>query len=233
MALTSDSIERCLELLMGLVRADQTLSADFEASIPDFFRGPVPSRGGALGALLAGRRHLEWFLLEHHVPRLGGGSVGPHLEEAFRAAALERADDAEDPDLAELLGLAFDSLLRSHAGIFEVEEVRPEAGAWLRDVTGFGSFAAASSAPAVSAAELLVVRLYPAGEGARARLLPRSRTPEVVEALQRDLEDLMQAPRCFASQVEFEAMFFGPAAEGPLRARQRPCAPSDDLVGVP
>ena len=46
--------------------------------------------------------------VEHHVPRLGGGSVGPHLEEAFRAAALERAEEAEDPDLADLLGLAFD-----------------------------------------------------------------------------------------------------------------------------
>lgn len=231
MALTSDSIERCLELLMGLVRTDQTLSAEFEASIPDFFRGHVPSRGGALGALLAGRRHLEWFLLEHHVPRLGGGSVGPHLEEAFRAAALDRAEKADDPHLAELLGLAFDSLLRSHAGIFEVEEVRPEVGAWLRDVTGFGSFAAASPALAAGLAggELLVGRLYPAGEGAHVPS-PASaivRLPEVVDALQRDLErirDAQGAKVLRVSQGELEAMFFG-AGGGAVRA---PDGPGDE-----
>lgn len=234
MALTSDSIERCLELLMGLVRADQTLSAEFEASIPDFFRGPVPSRGGALGVLLAGRRHLEWFLLEHHVPRLGGGSVAPHLEDGFRAAALERAEAAEDPELAELLGLAFDALLRSHAGIFEVEEVRPEAGVWLRDVTGFGSFAAASSALAaeLGGGELLVGRLYPAGEGVHAPSPAAAivRLPELVEALQRDLERIREgqgAKVLRVSQGELEAMFFG-AGGGEVRVPDG--AAGEDLV---
>lgn len=242
MALTSDAIERCLELLMGLVRSDETLAADFEASIPDFFRGPVPSRGGALGALLAGRRHLEWFLLEHHVPRLGGGSVGPQLEEAFRASATERAEEAEDPDLGDLLGLAFDSLLRSHAGIFEVEEVRPEAGAWLRDVTGFGSFAAASPALAagLGGGELLVGRLYPAGEGAHVPSPAAAivRLPEVVDALQRDLErirDAQGAKVLRVSQGELEAMFFG-AGGGVVRVPESAgdeglACSSDDPVG--
>ena len=93
--------------------------------------------------------------------------MGPHLEGGFRAVAAERAEAADDPELAEVLGRAFDSLLRSHTGIFEVEEVRPDAGVWLRDVTGFGSFAAASAALAseLGGGELLVGRPYPAGEG--------------------------------------------------------------------
>ena len=242
MALTSDSIERCLELLMGLVRADKTLAAEFEASIPDFFRGPVPSRGGALGALLAGRRHLEWFLLEHHVPRLGGGSVGPHLEVEFRASAAERAEAADAPELAEVLDRAFDSLLRSHTGIFEVEEVRPDAGVWLRDVTGFGSFAAASTALAaeLGGGELLVGRLYPAGEGAHVPSPAAAivKLPVVVQALQRDLERIRdgQAAKVLrVSQGELEAMFFG-AGGGEVRvpdgseSPELP-GPSEDPVG--
>ncbi|MEE2941472.1 MAG: hypothetical protein VX460_13880 [Planctomycetota bacterium] len=236
MALTSDSIERCLELLMGLVRADPTLAAEFEASIPDFFRGPVPSRGGALGALLAGRRHLEWFLLEHHGPRLGGASVGPNLEVEFRAAALERAEAAEDPELEEMLVGAFDALLRSQTGIFEVEEVRPEAGVWLRDVTGFGSFAAASVALAaeLGGGELLVGRLYPAGEGVHVPSPAAAivRLPEVVEALQRDLERIRdgQAAKVLrVSQGELEAMFFG-AGGGEVRV---PDGPEDHALPGP
>lgn len=233
MALTSDAIERCLELLMGLVREDETLSQEFEASIPDFFRGPAPTRGGALGALLAGRRHLEWFLLEHHVPRLGGGSVGPHLEDVFQRAAAERAEEADDSELAETLVKAFEALLRSHTGIFEVEEVRPEAGVWLRDVTGFGSFAAASLALAaeLGGGELLVGRLYPAGEGVHVPSPAAAivRVPEVVHALQRDLERIRdgQAAKVLrVSQGELEAMFFG-AGGGEVRVPEP--AEADEL----
>lgn len=214
MALTIDAVERALELLAGLVRTDEALARDFEASIETFFRGPVPTTGGPLGALLAGRRHLEWFLVEHHVPRLGGGSVAPHLEEALRARAEELAED--DPALVEAVMGAFDALLRSHTGIFEVEEVRAEAGVWLRDVTGFGSFAAASVALAqqLRGHELLVGRLYPAGESMHVPSPSAAvvRVPAVIDALQRDLARIREAQTAKVlriSQGELEAMFFG------------------------
>ncbi len=216
MPLTSEAIERCLELLTSEVRSHAGLSSEFEQSIRTFFRGAAPSGGGPLDVLLAGRRHLEWFLIEHHSAAFPG-LIADHLREAY-AAQLQSISDAEDDasELVDALQGAFEALLKSHTGIFEVEEVREGAGAWLRDVTGFGSFALAGPglAKSLKGGELFVGRLYPAGEGVHVASPAAAivRGPEVVSALQRDLERIRDASTgkvLRVSQGELEAMFFG------------------------
>ena len=96
MSLTPSSIERCLEVLGGLVRAHPELNAEFEGSTEAFFQGGRPGAAEDLReTLLAGRRHLEWFLLEHHSPALRG-SAAEKLGEAFREAAARSTEEEED-----------------------------------------------------------------------------------------------------------------------------------------
>ncbi|MEM6672879.1 MAG: hypothetical protein AAF726_08535, partial [Planctomycetota bacterium] len=166
MVLEPDSIERCLEILAGEVRADPTLTEEFEASIETFFRGAAPAAGADVAeTLLAARRHLEWFLLEHHSPSLRG-SVAERLADRYETRVAEIGANEEDANL-EALEQAFDSLRRSQTGIFEVEEIRRGEGAWLRDLTGFGSFALGDPklSERIAAHDLLVGRLYPTGSG--------------------------------------------------------------------
>ncbi len=216
MALAIGAIERCLETLAAVVRADDVLSGEFESSIEFFFRGEAPAHGdqGIAATLLAARRHLEWFLLEYHSPTLRG-SILDRLAEGY-ASRVAEARTQESPAIADALEAALDSLQRSHAGIFEVEEVRPEAGAWLRDLTGFGSFALGDPAVAeiLTGGELIVGRLYPAGDGVHlaspaAAILAAK---HVTKALQRDLDRIREngsAKIVRVSQGELEAMFFG------------------------
>ncbi len=216
MALAIGALERCLETLGAVVRADDTLSKEFASSIEFFFHGPAPLHGEAgIGAtLLAARRHLEWFLMEYHSPTLRG-SILDRLAEGY-AERVAEARAQESPDIAEAMEQALDSLLRSHAGIFEVEEVRQGAGAWLRDLTGFGSFALgdANVAEVLTGGELIVGRLYPAGDGVHlaspaAAILASS---NVSKALQNDLNLIREGGSSKivrVSQGELEAMFFG------------------------
>lgn len=216
MALAIGAIERCLETLAAVVRSDEALSLEFESSIEFFFRGKAPVHGtlGIGATLLAARRHLEWFLLEYHSPTLRG-SILDRLAEGY-ASRVAEARTQESPEIADAMEAALESLLRSHAGIFEVEEVRPEAGAWLRDLTGFGSFALGDPAVAeiLKGGELIVGRLYPAGNGVHlaspaAAILA---SLHVTKALQRDLDQIREsgsAKIVRVSQGELEAMFFG------------------------
>jgi hypothetical protein len=216
MALAIGAIERCLETLAAVVRADAELSSEFEGSVEFFFRGEAPAHGdqGIGATLLAARRHLEWFLLEYHSPTLRG-SILDRLAEGYAARVAETRTQ-ESPTIADALEAALDALQRSHAGIFEVEEVRPDAGAWLRDLTGFGSFALGDpdAAEILAGGELIVGRLYPAGEGVHlaspaAAVLA---SIHVSKALQRDLDSIREngaAKIVRVSQGELEAMFFG------------------------
>ena len=216
MALAIGAIERCLETLAAVIRADEALSVEFESSIEFFFRGQAPAHGdqGIGATLLAARRHLEWFLLEYHSPTLRG-TIMDRLAEGYTSRVAE-ARTQESPDIADAMEAALDALQRSHAGIFEVEEVRPEAGAWLRDLTGFGSFALGDPAVAeiLKGGELIVGRLYPAGDGVHlaspaAAILA---SQHVTKALQRDLDSIREngsAKIVRVSQGELEVMFFG------------------------
>jgi len=215
MALESTSIERCLEILAREIRSDPTLAREFESSIETFFRGQAPGAGSnAKETLLAARRHLEWFLVEHHSPSLRG-SIAERLEERYsdRLAELRRT---EEDALVDELAVALDALRRSHTGIFDVEEVRGSEGAWLRDLTGFGSHALMGSdfSRRLSEHDLLVGRLYPAGDGLNAAspAVAIVRGANVAGALEADLDRMRQegaAKVMRVSQGELEAMFFG------------------------
>ena len=216
MALSSHSIERCLELLGGIVRARPDLTAEFEASTSTFF--PAAHPGAARDfreTLLAGRRHLEWFLLEHHSPSLRG-SVAEKLSEEFAAAVDSATAQDEDANAARTeLAAALDALLRSHTGIFEVELTEVEEGVWGRDLGGFGTYALLFEGlgARLRAGDLLVGRLYP---GAEAVHVPSPtvavvRGEEVRLALIQDLERIRQTGGVNVlriSQLELEAMFF-------------------------
>ncbi|MEL6713955.1 MAG: hypothetical protein AAFP86_09285, partial [Planctomycetota bacterium] len=220
MALTSEAIERCLMELARLVREDGALSKELGRSAPTFFRGDPPAPdgpGGVPEALLGARRHLEWFLVEHHRPH-AAGTVAEALAEPLRAvtARLRTSDEEGTEEVADILEESHRSLLRSQTGIFEVEETRAGAGVWLRDVAGFGSFALAGEglAERLKPGELVVGRLYPAGEGVHVASPAAAvvRGGGVAEALQRDLEEIRAASAgkvLRVSQGELEAMFFG------------------------
>lgn len=243
MALSSEAIERCLELLTSEVRSHPGLSSEFEGSIRTYFRGAAPAGGGPLDVLLAGRRHLEWFLVEHHSAAYPGLIVD-HVGDAYAARVQSISDSDDDTEeLVEALHGSLEALRKSHTGIFEVEEVRPGAGAWLRDVTGFGSFALASVglSETLAGGELLVGRLYPAGEGVHVASPAAAivRGAQVVSALQRDLErirDAATAKVLRVSQGELEAMFFG-AGGSEVRAGAsdpslaHPATASEDPIG--
>ncbi|QDV07352.1 hypothetical protein Poly30_28760 [Planctomycetes bacterium Poly30] len=216
MVLAIGAIERCLETLGAVVRSDEVLSEEFSSSIGFFFRGPAPLHGeqGIGATLLAARRHLEWFLMEYHSPTLRG-SMLDRLAEGY-ADRVAEARNQEGPEIADAMEQALDALLRSHAGIFEIEEVRKGAGAWMRDLTGFGSFALGDVAVAeiLNGGELVVGRLYPAGEGVHlaspaAAILA---SKDVTKALRRDLDQIRETGAnkiVRVSQGELEAMFFG------------------------
>lgn len=238
MALAIEAIERCLEILGRELRRVDALSQAFEASISEFFRGPAPAGGGVADTLLAGRRHLEWFLVESNAA--GAGTVLDRLGERFEDRLIElRAEEGDE--VAEALEAAFRSVQRSHTGIFEVENVAQGAGAWLRDVTGFGSFALgdAGLAEHLSGGELLVGRLFPAGDGVHLAS-PAAALVDgglVSEAIRRDLERIRNqsaAKVLRVSQGELEVMFFGAggstvSASVPSRSRDVQ-ASSDDPV---
>ena len=232
MALTIEAIERCLEILGAELRRDDALGEAFEASIKEFFRGPAPSGGSVGDTLLAGRRHLEWFLVESNA--VGAATVADRLGESFTGRLADvRAEEGDE--VAEALEGAFSALQRSHTGIFEVEDVRQGAGAWLRDVTGFGSFALgdAGLAEHLSGGELLVGRLFPAGDGVHLAS-PAAALVDgglVSEAIRRDLERIrnQSASKVLrVSQGELEVMFFG--AGGATVSASAP-AQSKDLAG--
>ncbi|MDP6387436.1 MAG: hypothetical protein QGI93_14660, partial [Planctomycetota bacterium] len=77
MTLPTESIELGLERFAALIGEHSQLREELGASGWEFFGGEPP-RHNAAEALLAGRRHLEWFLFERHSPSLFG-SPSEHL----------------------------------------------------------------------------------------------------------------------------------------------------------
>ncbi len=216
MTLAPSTIERCLEVLGGLVRGLPELSAEFEASVESFFQGARPGAAGdPRETLLAGRRHLEWFLLEHHSATLRG-SVAEKLAPAFRETVQAQLADEEDAEpQIEALGAALESLLRSHTGVFEAESTGAEEAVWARDLGGFGTYALLTEGleGRLRHGDLLVGRLYPAGDGGNVAspTIAIVRSPEVGAALTRDLARVREQSAVNVLRIgqrDLEAMFF-------------------------
>lgn len=216
MTLAPSTIERCLEVLGSLVRGLPELNLEFEGSVETFFQGWRPGAAGdPRETLLAGRRHLEWFLLEHHSATLRG-SVAEKLAPAYRetvAASLTDEDDREAQEAA--LGLALEALLRSHTGIFEAEATDTEEAVWARDLSGFGTYALLTTGleGRLRHGDLLVGRLYPAGDGGNVAspTIAIVRSEEIRTALTVDLGRVREESAVNVLRIgqrDLEAMFF-------------------------
>ena len=239
MTLAPSTIERCLEVLGSLVRGLPELNLEFEGSVGTFFQG---SRPGAAGdpreTLLAGRRHLEWFLLEHHSATLRG-SVAEKLAPAYREAVAASLTDEDDREAQEeALGLALEALLRSHTGIFEAEATDTEEAVWARDLGGFGTYALLTTGleGRLRHGDLLVGRLYPAGDGGNVAspTIAIVRSEEIRTALTVDLGRVREESAVNVLRIgqrDLEAMFFAdsevaPELEGP-ETTEPAAAPAD------
>ncbi len=202
------------------------LGAEFEASRAEFLGAPP------MGDLDAGarRRHLEWYLLERTDAR------GPEI-------ALERVvrDCLADDEPA---AAALDSLRTSHVGFLEVTDVRPDAGAWLRDLGGRGEFPVvdARAAAVLAPGDLVAGRLYPVTDGGYliSRAAAIHRNAELLAALQADFERERAHQRGVlrVSQLQIERMIWLRAAEptqdpvGGLRALLHSAGISDERVSL-
>jgi hypothetical protein len=223
MTLAPSTIERCLEVLGSLVRGLPELNAEFEQSIETFFQGARPGAAGdPRETLLAGRRHLEWFLLEHHSATLRG-SVAEKLAPAYEeAVATSLADDDDREDKGAALGLALEALLRSHTGIFEAESTDTEEAVWARDLGGFGTYALMTTGleGRLRHGDLLVGRLYPAGDGGNVAspTIAIVRSEEIRTALTADLGRVREESSVNVLRIgqrDLEAMFFATGDSGP------------------
>ncbi|HIF40055.1 MAG TPA: hypothetical protein EYQ74_03005 [Planctomycetes bacterium] len=213
MTLPTESIELGLEQFAKLIGKHSQLREELGASGREFFGGDPP-RQNAAEALLAGRRHLEWFLFERHSPALFG-APSEHLLEAW----LEESPSD--------LGDKGQVLTQSFVGVFEVVELLPDVGCWLRDKAGYGSYALAhpSADGRMQTGDLLVGRLFPIEDGlhcaSSAAAIFRSAT--LVSALEKDIEQIRANATgkvLRLTQDGLEKMFWGsghePQSEDPV-----------------
>jgi hypothetical protein len=213
MTLPTESIELGLERFTALIGEHSQLREELGESGRDFFGGDPP-RQNAAEALLAARRHLEWFLFERHSPSLFG-SPSEHLLEAW----LEEAPSE--------LGDRGQVLTQSFAGLFEVLELLPGVGCWLRDMAGFGSYALAHPGAdgRLRTGDLLVGRLFPIEDGLHCASSAAAifRSTKLAAALEKDLEKIRSNATgkvLRLTQDGLEKMFWGaghvPKSEDPV-----------------
>ncbi|MDP6741180.1 MAG: hypothetical protein QF404_14320 [Planctomycetota bacterium] len=206
MTLPTESIELGLERFAALIGEHSQLREELGASGWEFFGGEPP-RHNAAEALLAGRRHLEWFLFERHSPSLFG-SPSEHLLEAWLEGAPSELGDKGQV------------LTHSFVGIFEVVEELPEVGCWLRDMAGFGSYALAHALDdgRLQTGDLLVGRLFPIEDGLHCASSAAAifRSGKLAAALEQDLEHIRSKASgkvLRLSQDGLEKMFWGAGHE--------------------
>jgi hypothetical protein len=201
MKLEPADIDRGLEELLGLVRAEPGVEAELAASPAEFF-----SRGARLGAddeaRRAARRQLEWFLLERPSAALGGVPV----EWALHRFGELDADELTEDQLR--------ALLSTRCSVFEVTGVSAGEGVWVRDLAAMGEYPLSEpeGSHALEAGDVIVGRLFAIGE-ALYRVSPAAgvfRSPELLRALTVDLEQLRNGRRGVLrlSQSELETMFW-------------------------
>ena len=200
-----DALDAVVAELVAAARQDPRLAREYEQSLPEFFRGS-PTPADPRTALLAARRHAEWFLLE----RISPTSDAAPLEDLLQAQ--EESDASEASALAPVLRASF-------AGIFRVSALSPGEGLMLDDMAGLGSYACseAEAAESLTVGDLIVGRLHPIGEELH-MLSPAAgfvRDPKLAQAVEHDL-DRMREERVGRvlriSQLEIERLFFGAGA---------------------
>jgi len=202
MTRTHESIEAGLERFAALLGDHSQLREELGSSGLVFFGGDPPRHDPA-EALLAARRHLEWFLFERHSPSVFG-SPAEHLLEAW---LVESPSD---------LGDRGEVLLKSFVSIFEVGEALPEVGCWLKDVAGFGNYVLSfpMGDGRLRTGDLLVGRLFPVEDGMHFASSAAAifRSPQLAEALEQDLERIRSKTPgkvLRLSQQGLEQMFWG------------------------
>ena len=202
MTLPTESIELGLDHFAALIGEHSQLREELGSSGSEFFGGEPP-RQNAAEALLAGRRHLEWFLFERHSPALFGSPSEFLLDAWLEGAPSE-------------LGTQGQVLTNSFAGLFEVVELLPGVGCWLRDMAGFGSYALAHPLDdgRLQPGDLLVGRLFPIEDGLHCASSAAAifRSPTLAEALKTDLEQIRSKASgkvLRLSQIGLEKMFWG------------------------
>ena len=199
MTISSQTLERGLQLYAALLEENSALEREFANSRETFFHGSGPE---AAGDPLGARRHLEWFALERYSEVLGGVPAEV-LQESWR----ERSE-GDEPD----------PFLNSMAGIFEVTGIEAGQGIWMRDLFGLGEYPVSEidAAEAFQPGDLVVGRVFPVGE-TLFRLSPASsvyRSADLLRALHADVERLRARRRgsLRIAQSELEAMFHAPGA---------------------
>jgi|SRR5262245_5756153 len=198
--LSWDSIERGLRRFHELVRADRRVEEEFECSRGEFFASPGASR-----TPMAELRHLEWFLLERPSAVLGSTPVQA-WQERWRGSSPEG-----DGELAT-------SLLQSLPGAFEVTSLAPGGEVWVRDLFTLGEHPVveASAQASLAVGDLLVGRLFPAGEGSFlfSPSVTVFRNAGLLAAVRSDLEGMRATRRGVlrVQQLELERLFHGPGA---------------------
>lgn len=215
-----NSLEQALQRYVRLIHADPDLAQQWNSSKQEFF-GASRERSGA--DQLAQRRFMEWFVLERHSSSLRGTPVDKLL------VAWRKGCPSEDKEFLEDIEHA---LQASFTGAFEVGEVHPGAGAWLRDVAGFGEFALAEPGGSIglTRGSLLVGRLFPLGGGVHhaSRAAALLQDPTLNQAVEADLNRLREngGPNIrHLSAPDLETMFWGAGSlstpENPVKdARQ-------------
>lgn len=168
--------------------------------------------------LAARRRHLEWFCLERPSEALEASPVTA-LREALLQQLTEEGE-LDGPDAADLVARLRDSRL----GVFEVGEVQPGVGLWVRDLLAMGEYpiAEVQASNELETGDVLAGRLYPLGDG-QFSLSPAVgvfRDETVLEALKRDMERARSGRRgsLRVSQLELERIFFGASGQGAAEA---------------
>ncbi len=197
------AVTRGLEALEGLTLQSPGLQLEWQQAWAGFSQEPIAYESALKDGSPACGRFREWFLLERHSPALMGTPMD-RLIDPWRNSHEELEEHAEP------------LMQASFTGIFEVGEVRPTQGAWLRDISGFGEYALADpySANQMSTGDLLVGRLYP---------LPGSvhhasghaawfRSSDLKTALERDLGEARKSRRAIIriGAPQLEMMFFAP-----------------------
>lgn len=220
MSITHEELAHGLDAFERLLEAHPILGPEFRASAEEFFGAPAPPGEGE-PARAARRRWAEWALFERTSPSLGrlGAEV---LLDAWRET------------LSPQIGAQADRWLESQAGCFAVTEVEAGTGVRLVDLAGLSDLFAdePQASRALKPGDLIVGRLYPTSEGAYT-FSPAAglfRNPELVEALERDLEQARRAhgrSLLRLAQDVLEKMFWPRAGEasGP--------APNESSSGDP
>ena len=201
MSIDPPDVDRSLEVLLRVVRAQPGAGEELETSRSEFFHGAAPTGAPGEGQR-ASRRFFEWFLLERPCAALGGVPI---------EWALHRFDTLAEVDLGEE---QLRALLSSRCSVFQVTGVAQGEGVWVRDLAALGEYPLAEpeGSHALEADDVIVGRLFAVGDSLY-RASPAAgvfRNQELLRALTNDLEALRRARRGVLrlSQSELETMFW-------------------------